>query len=165
MTTSEIETIRLTAQCFVWSIPLDRVKWRLTNQDILDALSVFKEKTGQVATTILLHPLTQKYGLTSPDGVVVQYSFSVLAHEVFFPVAEQPPKCPDPPPDHKIVVAKIADKPQTINRIMQQPKKEENSPVLPTIPVSKRGRPLKSGEVHRVTVWRRRKKEKQVVML
>lgn len=164
MTTSEVETVGLNSPCFVWSIHFDRLKWRLTNQDILDAISAFKEKMGQVATTILLHPLIKKYGLTPPDGVAVQYSFSVLAHEVFFPVAEQPPNRPDPPRDDKHLLMQQGDKSPAPNGIMQQPKTDENSPVVSFIPVSKRGRPLKCGQVHRVTEWRRRKKLQGVLL-
>jgi len=130
--------------------------------------------------------LTQKYGLTPPDGVAVHYSFRVLAHDVFLPLPDGV-GLPTAPERQRASVTKPPKPSETINptldllkggrKPLQKPvkratKQKDVAKVrimqhlpLKLIPVSKRGRPLKRGEVHRSTEWRRRQKAKQVVMM
>ena len=70
-------------EALVWAEPLERGDLRLVPGDIQEALSWFKDKTGQEPKLIILNRKNEHLAREAGDGIKVDYLGGILSGEVW----------------------------------------------------------------------------------
>ena len=93
----------------VWAEPIERRPLQLVTGDIKEAINCFRDKTGQEAKLIILHPSNKHLANEVGDGIRVDYLGGCLAFEVWLSSEDN---SGTPVPDTQVVTESISETPK-----------------------------------------------------
>ncbi len=70
-------------EMLTWCEPMYRARMEFVKGDIGKALCWFKDKTGEDARFITLHPRNQRFASEVPEGIAIEYAGGCLSWEVW----------------------------------------------------------------------------------
>lgn len=162
----------------VWCESLERANCHIVKTDIEKAITWYRDQTGYYPAAICLSKkiaeLMIKYG-NVPEGISIFEKGGCLSWEIWLGGKSEklfPPVAGDSPETNSSSVAKTRKQPgvgKTTSTGIMLHQNKRNQAVKSKISDSgnyvtkkHRGRPLKKGEVTRMTKYRRKKKEEQL---